>query len=127
MVQRARSCLALRIIDETREAPLSCSEDPGRVLAEREEYRVCDVRFAAPVWSQQSEQFGGTHIKRHAIQSCAIPVAMHQILYRNYGRGGGDSNLGVGASNGVCGHIGNHRLFYDETVLSIIRANKRGK
>src|SRR5437660_12408971 len=82
--------------------------------------------LAGAVWSQQSEQLGWTHVKRNAIQSAAIPVAMHEILNRDYGRGG-DSYLGVGASNGVCGHIGNHRLFYDETVLSIIRANKRGK
>src|SRR3977135_1573047 len=82
--------------------------------------------FAAAIRSKQSEQFGWADVKGNAIQRATISVAMHKIWNRNYGRSG-DRNLRVGASNGVCGHIGDHRLFYDEMVLSIISVNKRGR
>jgi hypothetical protein len=47
--------------------------------------------FAAPVWTEEPEEFGGADFERDAVERDAILVAMHQVV-----NGNGNDGLGRG-------------------------------
>ena len=63
--------------------------------------------LAAAVGAEQAEQFRGAHVERNAVQSGAVAVAMHQVLYGNDGLDGRMSYFRSGV--GECGNFRDQR------------------
>ncbi len=53
-------------------------------------------RLAAAVWTKESEEFGGAHIERDAVQRGAVLIAMNKVANRNDGMNGLLRSMGGG-------------------------------
>jgi hypothetical protein len=76
-------------------------------------------RLSAAIRSQQSEEFGLTHIEGDTVQRGAITITMHDILNRN--NSGPYSEFGLGAGHSKWS-FRSHRPFYDEMLAGGLRS-----